>query len=1066
MDLDSESSSPSPSPIEPPSRRSSTSEQTRKRRSKDAPSLLGGSMRDVARVLVSRERETMDLKRTLFTLSEQLKAERQRADAAENKTREVLAHFKSANEARLAAEQEAARANEALRLYKLQYEHAQQEIRRAQKLVDMLEGQRIEAEETAAKARSMARKMKEENLIMAAREAGRRQGLEEGLAQGRAIGYEQGRAAGYEDGRADTERAFTMGARTEPYGGDTPRQEYRAPRVSRPSSSEDSEPNMTRDYTQPMDDTLPVPPPVTTPARIPTPATAPVVPQPEPMPKDPEIHPVPVHNAMYSPSHPPADVPPDGWIPKIDDDMRIRLPPPHEMGPPPPTSPSPPLSAVLNNVKNIDDQPPVTIPPPARGADMRMPDPEPASTSRRPRHRRRNSDESQSTTMSQFEILGPPSTTGTLRSTVRERPPVLSAIAEERERTSSVSSPVYGMPNPSTQSFQMPSPAPQMPAPSPSIPMPSPQPPPPNPTYPTPESMGRYRSTDSLARSSVQDSRYAPPDSRSRSRAGSADESQRYGSADDYYRSRPGDRTPTSRSGADPYVAAPPDATPRYGSRDASPRYERPEGTQRYERPEDRPRSDRPEPRNIYGAPAPDAMHRYGSRDNLTRSSSRSDLGRRTSVDQMPQVQNIYTRPRSPNTSPESPAIMAPQPSLRPPSAQPPSNRGSMSSNEISFTVVPPSRPESNISRHETEPPGSFLSADDADRPLPPLPSDGAPDTTGQPPAPTNPVIPPPVMLSGGAWPPPGFVPTGPPSPAAGASPVYGGSTIGPAGVPLPPSTVAGTPSVRSEVPIVGSSYGADGPPPVIPIQASTKSSQSSSSRRAKDKAPYSRSKVSRRDSDDSSSISSGMGDSDSLTTPPARTRKLSGRSTPAYEAAPGNVEYPRVPPTPRSSTSMSLGSQTTRAARVPLPPSVAGSAVGSVVTPPASAVGYSTTPTPLGRRSSIIGASRTPSSPSRPRSPLMGGRSPNRTSTALPTEPVIPIPIPEPLPPLPVAQIFPMPQSPSMGGEGLPGSFEPVPIVPDVARAPSPSVSAVTATTNATTKGGKKTKKKGGKGK
>lgn len=81
---------------------------------------------------------------------------------------------------------------------------------------------------------------------------------------------------------------------------------------------------------------------------------------------------------------------------------------------------------------------------------MRMPEGDHSSAPRRPRHRRRNSDESQSTTMSQFEILGPPSTVGTHRSTARERAPVLSAIQEERERSSSVSSPVYGMPNVST----------------------------------------------------------------------------------------------------------------------------------------------------------------------------------------------------------------------------------------------------------------------------------------------------------------------------------------------------------------------------------------------------------------------------------------------------------------------------------------------------------------------------------------------------------------------------------------------------------------------------------------
>ncbi|KAH9854940.1 hypothetical protein C2E23DRAFT_858168 [Lenzites betulinus] len=1111
MELDSESSSASPPPIEPSSRRSSGSELPRKRRSKDGPNLLGGSMRDVARVLVSRERETMDVKRTLFTVSEQLKAERQRADAAEHKTREVLALFKSANEAKLAAEQEAARTSEALRLYKMQYQHAQEEIRRAQKLIDSLEQQRMDAEEAAAKARSMARKMKEETIIMSAREAGRRQGLEEGVAQGRVIGYEQGRAAGYEDGRADTERAFTERAYTEPYVEETPqRTTYRPPRVSRPSTSEDSEPN-TRNYTQTMDETLPIPPPVTTPARIPTPAAAPVIPQQES--KDHDMHPIPLHNAMMSPSHPAVDHPPDGWIPKVDDDNRIRLPPPHEMGPPPPTSPSPPLSAVLSNMRNIEDPPPVTIPPPAM--EMRMPDPEPTSAPRRPRHRRRNSDESQSTTMSQFDLLNDPSyaSSRTLRNTARDRPAVLSAIAEERERSSTVSSPVYGQPNPSTQSFQMPSPAPQMPTPSPNVPMPSPQPQPPNPSYPTPDSLGRYRSTDSLARSSVQDSRYAVPEPRTRSRASTTDDSHRQGSADDYYRSRPSDRTPRYTPAENVYRPAPPEATPRYAPAppdptpryapappeatpryapappeatpryapappEVTPRYDRrhvPEASPRYERPDDRLRSERSEPRNIYGedsASRSGNMRDYSAHDPLHRSGSRSDLGRGAGGDPLSRVQNIYVPPHSPHSSPDSPAIRAPQPTLQLPHAhpQPSSNRGSMSSNEISFVVVPPSRPESNISRHDTDPHGSYLSADDADRPLPLLPQDEVADPSAQPSSPSQPVIPPPL---GGPWPPPGFIPMGPPSPSQPGTHVYNGS-IGPAGVPLPPSTVAGTPSVRSEVPIPGSFPGFNEGPssgPVIPpisMQPSSRSSQSTTSRRAaKTKEPYSRSKVSRRDSDSDSSVSSSLDSSDPLTTPRARTRKISarsGRSTPAYAAAPipDNIAYPTVPPTPRSSTSASLGSHTNRAARVPLPPSVAGSAIGSVVSPPGSTVGYGAAPAPLNHRSSIIGG-RAPSETSRNRSPLMGNRSllsPNHMPSPLPNEPVIPIPIPEPQP-LPVAQFLP-PSSPLMGMDRL-GGFDDMATVPEVSRAPSPGLSGVTATT--TGPKGKKTKKKGGKG-
>jgi hypothetical protein len=58
-----------------------------------------------------------------------------------------------------------------------------------------------DAEEEAAKARSKARKLQEEKLVMMAREEGRRQGYEEGLSKGRRIGFEEGRSVGLaEDG--------------------------------------------------------------------------------------------------------------------------------------------------------------------------------------------------------------------------------------------------------------------------------------------------------------------------------------------------------------------------------------------------------------------------------------------------------------------------------------------------------------------------------------------------------------------------------------------------------------------------------------------------------------------------------------------------------------------------------------------------------------------------------------------------------------------------------------------------------------------------------------------------
>ncbi|KAF8555447.1 hypothetical protein OG21DRAFT_1496293 [Imleria badia] len=86
---------------------------------------------------------------------------------------------------------ELARLREELKLYKLQLDNAQKEIFRAQDIIDRVESQRNEAEAEAARARTKARKLREEMLVMLAREEGRR-GYQEQLSMGRRIGYDEG----------------------------------------------------------------------------------------------------------------------------------------------------------------------------------------------------------------------------------------------------------------------------------------------------------------------------------------------------------------------------------------------------------------------------------------------------------------------------------------------------------------------------------------------------------------------------------------------------------------------------------------------------------------------------------------------------------------------------------------------------------------------------------------------------------------------------------------------------------------------------------------------------------
>lgn len=132
----------------------------------------------------------------LILTSERLDKETRRANDAERRTLEAITLARSENEAKLIAQRDATRANEELKLYKLQYDNAQKEIFKAQELIDQIEAERQEAEAAAARARSTARKLKEQNLIIMAREEGRQVGYQEGLATGRMMAYEERTRAG------------------------------------------------------------------------------------------------------------------------------------------------------------------------------------------------------------------------------------------------------------------------------------------------------------------------------------------------------------------------------------------------------------------------------------------------------------------------------------------------------------------------------------------------------------------------------------------------------------------------------------------------------------------------------------------------------------------------------------------------------------------------------------------------------------------------------------------------------------------------------------------------------
>ncbi|KAI0065959.1 hypothetical protein BV25DRAFT_1821682 [Artomyces pyxidatus] len=308
----------------------------------------------------------------LLTVTEQLREESRRADDNERRARDAISRFKVINDARVLAQQDAARANEELRLYKIQLENAQREIFKAQEVLDVMSDQRHEAELSAARARSTARKIKEDRLVDLAREDGRRLGLQQGINRGRRIALEQSRS------NTDDRR-------------------------SRDNLSERSE----RDYVDEGDDRSfdlqedipPPPPPPLDPIDGPMlnfpPSPTAAVP-----PAHVDIHPIPVRNTPSPSHHPDNVIPLEGFIPHADADSTIRLPPPHEM--------QRSISPVIPPLQTTGlDDPPLMVPNPGARRDF-APSYADGSHSRQEYRRAASPESPGSTTISQFELVSEP----------------------------------------------------------------------------------------------------------------------------------------------------------------------------------------------------------------------------------------------------------------------------------------------------------------------------------------------------------------------------------------------------------------------------------------------------------------------------------------------------------------------------------------------------------------------------------------------------------------------------------------------------------------------------------
>ena len=374
--------------------------------------------------LVDETREAKKLRKVLHAALDRLDSETRRAQEAERRALELAQRFKIVNDARLSGQQELDRAHTELRMYKVQLDNAQREILRGSDLLKDIEQQRDNAEAAAARARSTARRLKEEQMVMKAKEEGRREGYQEGLRRG----YQQARGVSLIEGPIEVPPAGV--APLENIIGETPAATLPAVDLGRTDPLD----GLTmRNLSTPAPDDMPFPSAfgqdgagaqgsrfreiMATPSTlrsVPLMSGSQTGPPSWPTSQDSEVRytrPTAVQNPPPSPSHADYDIPPDGWVPAIGPGEMISLPPPHELHRAPP----------LASASTLSEEP--------RSASTLGVNPRDYAYGQRG-HRgspRSLAESLPSTTISQFDLVSSPKTA---TRGLRERSSGLSAIPE------------------------------------------------------------------------------------------------------------------------------------------------------------------------------------------------------------------------------------------------------------------------------------------------------------------------------------------------------------------------------------------------------------------------------------------------------------------------------------------------------------------------------------------------------------------------------------------------------------------------------------------------------------
>ncbi|KAF7314899.1 hypothetical protein MIND_00003700 [Mycena indigotica] len=147
----------------------------------------------------TRSRSNSTVSNLLLAATERLGQETNRANELEARCGEVLSRLKTVVDEREQLRRNLATVTEELRLYKMQLDLAQKEINRAQVIVEGVDKARREAEEQAARDRTIARRLTSEKAVWIAREEGRNEGYKEGLKQGRRWANEMAKRERYVD---------------------------------------------------------------------------------------------------------------------------------------------------------------------------------------------------------------------------------------------------------------------------------------------------------------------------------------------------------------------------------------------------------------------------------------------------------------------------------------------------------------------------------------------------------------------------------------------------------------------------------------------------------------------------------------------------------------------------------------------------------------------------------------------------------------------------------------------------------------------------------------------------